>query len=65
MELKVLGQDIDVVLLANKDIVIWCFVGREYDLQNCHGDKKALGEHQGHEKWVRISFWQNVFKISV
>ena len=27
---KLLNQDVDVVFLANKGIVIWCFVGRNY-----------------------------------
>ena len=31
MESKFLGQDVDVVSLANKGIVIGCFVGRNYN----------------------------------
>ena len=31
MESKYLDQDVDVVSLANKGIVIWCFVGRNYN----------------------------------
>ena len=31
MESKFLDQDVDVVSLANKGIVIGCFVGRNYN----------------------------------
>ena len=49
MESKFLDQDVDVVSLANKGIVIGCFVGRNYNKilmetrnRTCFGDVCVL-----------------------
>ena len=64
MESNFLDQDVDVVFLANKSIVIRCFVGRKPGtITKFSWRRKVHEQHQGHEKWTRIWCWQNVSDV--
>ena len=58
MESKFLDQDVDVVSLANKGIVIGCFFSRNYN--KIFMETGKLTGTSGSQKWTRIWCWQNV-----
>ena len=59
MQSKFLDQDVNVVFLENKGVVIGGFVSKNYN-KILMKTGKFHRQHHGHDKWTRIWCWQNV-----
>ena len=59
---KFLWQDADVMSLADKCIVVGCFVCWDYD-KILMETGKFSEQHQGHWKWTRVWCWQSALVV--